>query len=204
MPVIPINLGVEDELTEVVVRRLLVGAGRGYQVGVCYGRTGYGYLQTRVRGWNAAARGVPFVVVTDLDQHPCPIELVTSWLGGDRHPNLLFRVAVREIEAWLLADGQNLSRYLAVSKDLMPHTVEDLPDPKRTLVELARRSRRREIRERIAPRVGSTAKQGPDYNACLAEFVQSRWDFSAAAAVAPSLGRSLRVFQQFVPVWEGH
>ena len=173
MAVIPVNLAVEDELSGAVVLRLLAHANKEYVVGTTYGLRGYGYLRRTVHGWNRAAQGVPFVLVTDLDRYPCPSALIADWLTGQPHPNLIFRVAVREIEAWLLADRQSLAKHLAVPEAIVPTTPEGESDPKRSLISVARRSRSRTIRARIVPKVGSTSQQGPDYNACLIEFVTS-------------------------------
>jgi hypothetical protein len=200
-PSIPVNIATEDEISEVVSRRLLEHANRSYAVGTAYGRTGFGYLRRLIPGWNQAAQGVPFILMTDLDQYPCPPALIDDWLNVPKHPNLLIRVAVREIEAWLLADRTSIAKFLRVSRDHVPADVEALPDPKATLVSLARRSRSRSIRERVAPRTGSTAHQGPDYNGCLAEYVSTLWDIDEAADVAPSLSRAMTALRIFTPVW---
>lgn len=85
MNLIPVNLATEDELSEVVLRRLVDHAGR-YAIGTCYRRGGYGYLRRNAAGWNAAAKGVPFVLLTDLDTGSCPLELIESWLMPAPHP----------------------------------------------------------------------------------------------------------------------
>jgi hypothetical protein len=201
MPPIPVNLAVQDELSETVVRRLLRYVGRGYAIGTTYGLRGNGYLLRNVEGWNRAARGKPFILLTDLDRYPCPSALVSDWLSRERHPNLIFRVAVREIEAWILADRPTFAAFLGVTERLIPEDAEAEEDPKRTLIAVARRSRNRGIRERIVPRPGSTAQQGPDYNACLSEFVATQWNIVRAAHAARSLSRTLRTFRQFTPTW---
>ena len=48
---------------------------------------------------------------------------------------------------------------------------ECAPDPKTTLINLARRSRRRAIREGIVPREGSGGRVGSGYPGRLIEFV---------------------------------
>jgi hypothetical protein len=107
--IIPVNLATEDELSESVLRRLLAHADKGYSVGAAYGRRGFGYLRRTITGWNRAARFVPWVVLTDLDRGTCPAALIDEWLTEPKHPNLLLRVAVREVEAWLLADRSTFS-----------------------------------------------------------------------------------------------
>lgn len=171
MSMIPVHLAVEDELSEAVLRRMLHHSNRGYHVGTTYRRGGFGYLRRTVRGWNRAAVGIPFIVLTDLDQYACPGALIEEWLPEPRQSNLLFRVAVREVESWLIADAENLSKHLAVHRKWLPGHPDALPDPKAALVDAARRSRSSELRNRIVPRPGSTAKQGPDYNGCLVAFV---------------------------------
>lgn len=198
---IPVNLATEDELSEAVLRRLLDHADRGYAVGTAYGRRGFGYLRNTITNWNRAARFVPFVVLADLDLRPCPPELINDWLTEPRHPNLLLRVAVREVEAWLLADRSNFARYLHVSEKWVPVNSDGLLDPKAALVDATRRSRSKAVRERIVPNRGSTAKQGRDYNSCLVEFVRMAWNIEAAAARSASLQGTVAKLDSFTPVW---
>lgn len=201
MSPIPINLAVEDELSEVVLRRLLSEAGRGYAVGAAYGRNGFGYLRRTIGGWNQAAQGRPFIVLTDLDDADCPLSLINSWLPVPIHPNLLFRIAVREVESWLLSDTVNFARFLGCSVSRMPPDPDRLPDPKQTLIDLAKKSRSSAHRASLVPRAGSTAKQGPDYNACLSAFVRDGWSIEEAAKKSPSLGRTVRRLRDFTPAW---
>ncbi len=108
MTPIPLNLATEDELSETVLLKLLSETGR-YSVGQTYRQGGFGYLKRTISGWNAAAVGTPFLVLTDLDEAACPASLLRSWLPTPPHPNLIFRVAVREVESWLLADSDHLA-----------------------------------------------------------------------------------------------
>ena len=202
MSTIPVHLAVEDELSEAVLRRLLKHTHRGYAVGTVYGRSGYGYLRSSIAGWNKAARGVPFVILTDLDRHPCPAALIGDWIPHHRHTNLLLRVAVREVESWVLADPANLSAFLRVNPNIIPPQPDSLPDPKKVLVDTANRSRSREVRRRVVPKPGSTAKQGPEYNACLIEFVQGTWSIDTAVAASPSLARTMARFLSYTPSWD--
>ncbi|MGH8244991.1 MAG: hypothetical protein ACREUU_01005, partial [Gammaproteobacteria bacterium] len=109
-------------------------------------RGGSGYLRKTIRGWNRAAQGVPFVVLTDLDQHECPAALLGAWLPEPRHANLVFRIAVREVEAWLLADVENLASFLKVRSSAIPRNPDAVLDPKGALIGAARRSRSAEVR----------------------------------------------------------
>src|SRR5215216_3086937 len=102
MSLIPVHLAVEDDLSESVLRRLLRDSNRDYSVGTVFARGGFGYLRSRVRNFNAAAvAGTPIILLTDLDNSLCPTELIQDWLEAQPHANLIFRVAVREVESWL-------------------------------------------------------------------------------------------------------
>jgi hypothetical protein len=200
MSSIPVNLPTEDELSEVVLFKILEYLER-YAVGAAYRHGGFGYLRRTISGWNHAAKSIPFVVLTDLDQWECPSKLINGWLNVPRHPNLLFRVAVREVEAWLLADPGNLSLFLGVAETAVPRNADTLADAKAAIIDVARKSRSRAIRERMVPRRGSTAKQGPDYNSCLGAFVTTHWDIEAAQTRSRSLARTINRLAKFKPVW---
>jgi|SRR5450432_704259 len=202
MSPIPVHLAVEDDLSELVIRRLLLDTGRDYSVGGVFGRGGFGYLKSRARNWNAAAAaGKSILLLTDLDHHPCPPGLIEEWLDAEPHTNLIFRVAVREVESWLLADRDGLADFLGIGVAVMPSQPDQIPDPKQSLVNLARRSRRRTLRESIVPRDGSTAVQGPDYNGCLGDFVRGHWNRNAALGGSPSLEGAWSRLMVFEPTW---
>jgi hypothetical protein len=202
MSPIPVHLAVEDDLSESVIRRLLADTGRDYFVGTVFGRGGFGYLRSTANNWNAAAAaGTPILLLTDLDQHPCPSGLIEEWLDSAPHSNLIFRVAVREVESWLIADRGGFAEFLGISDTAIPLQPDQLPDPKQSLINLARRSRTRRLRESIVPRKGSTAVQGPDYNGCLGDFVRNRWNRNAALQRSPSLSRAWDRLATFEPTW---
>jgi hypothetical protein len=198
---IPINLAVEDVLSELVLRRLLVESGRNYSIGSVHIKGGFGYLRNTIKGWNSAAKSIPILVLTDLDSEECAPTLIDNWLPVGRNPNLIFRVAVKEVEAWLLADYESLGTYLKLRSTRIIDDPEGLLDPKATLIALARASRSSELRKRLVPRRGSTAKQGPDYNACLATYVKESWDINVASQRAQSLEKTLQRLREFTPTW---
>lgn len=202
MSPIPLHLVVEDELSEVVLRRVLEDTQRDYSIGSAYGRTGFGYLRNTANKWNAAAAaGTPILLLTDLDQHDCAPGLIAEWMNHPCHANFLFRVAVREVECWLMADGDGFAQFLGISNALVPAAPDLVGDPKQTLINLARRSRRRALKQSIVPRQGSTATQGPDYNGCLGDFVRNWWNSNTAKDRSPSLHRAWQKLISFEPLW---
>ena len=134
------------------------------------------------------------LIVADSDRpEPCPPALVLSWLRGfQASPRLLLRFAVLEVEAWILADRVGCARWLRVSESIMPRDPEQETDPKRRIVQLANRSRSRELRAAIVPQGGyGTNRVGPDYNAEVGRFVVGEWNPEAARLRAPSLDRTI-------------
>lgn len=110
----PIALATEDALSESVGLRLLAEPSCGLRCESRLRRNGAGYLRSRMQSWCEIARRVPVLVITDLDKKHCPASLVAQWLGTRKRPDsLLIRVAVREIESWLLADHDGMQRFSA-------------------------------------------------------------------------------------------
>ena len=194
-------MAVEDSLTESLFAKILATIPTAYATRTIYNRGGYGYLRQNINGFNNAARGIPFLIGTDLDTHECPASLIQQWLTRPKHVNLLIRVAVREAEAWVLADKENLAEFLGIRSALVPEDVELIPDPKRELIQLARRAKKKEIREDICPPINSTSRVGPNYNARLGAFVLQRWDPNAARERAQSLARAIDRLGTFRPTW---
>lgn len=100
------------------------------------------------------------------------------------------RIAVRETEAWLLADRTRAAQWLGVPEARIPSDVEALPDPKQALIELARGSRLARIRADVVPR--GSARIGPGYVDQVREFCRELWRPETAARSSPSLLRCLR------------
>ena len=113
-PAIPLSLAFEDELTELLALKILRTIPNEYAARTIYNRGGNGYLKKNINGFNKAARGVPYLVGTDLDRYDCPPALIADWLTHPKHHNLLIRVAVREAEAWVLADRESFATFSAL------------------------------------------------------------------------------------------
>ena len=193
--VMEVRAAVEGSLDEAVVRRLVGHCGG--QLGTVRGKRGRDYVMQRLRGYNNGARfGWLWFVLVDLDQEPgCAPTLVAEALP-DPADGMCFRVAVHEVEAWILADGAGFARWAGVRQGLLPSDVEAVPEPKEKLVEIVRHSRYKNIREAIVPRQGSGRTEGPAYTSTLSQFVAERWDIEAAAAAAPSLARAIRCLKE--------
>ena len=188
---VAVRIAVEGNLDEAVAERLITLCGG--QPGEVSPKQGRPYVLEHIGGYNEGARygGIWFVLV-DLDRKPdCAPELVADALPNPAE-GMCFRVAVREVEAWLLADRAGFAKWAGVPVNRIPIDVEAIPQPKEWLVAIMRESRRREWREAIVPREGSRGTEGPAYTSALTEFVATDWDVEAAASVAPSLARAIR------------
>ncbi len=175
------------------MRRL--AADLGIHVRAVFGRSGKPQRRARIDGYNEAARFALWLVLVDLDdEFECAPSLRAEWLPNPAE-HMYLRVAVREIESWLLADSAGIAAFLSVPVRRVPRTVDDLDNPKHTLIELARSSRSRAIREDMVPRPGSGASIGPAYTSRMSEFVgkqgRGRWQPTSAAQVSPSLSRCI-------------
>ncbi|MDR2675917.1 MAG: hypothetical protein LBC18_13885 [Opitutaceae bacterium] len=149
---------------------------------------GYGNLKRNVSKYNEMGRRMAVLMLADLDNSTCPSKMINDWLPGRTlSSGFLFRICVREVEAWLLAHGNALAAFLQISEKRIPRNPETLSDPKRTLINLAQKSPRK-IREGLTP-IGS-ATIGPYYNELLGGFVQGAWDPAIAESQAPSLART--------------
>jgi hypothetical protein len=182
-----ISAAVEGLVDEAVLRCLIQRAG-GTLTQV-HGKRGKQHLRRQINGYNGAAGISPWVILVDLDADAdCAPPLRAAWLPHPA-PMMCLRVAVRAVEAWLLADQARLARFLGVAAVRIPVGPEAVIDPKRALVEIARHSRRRDIREDMVPRAGSGRSVGPAYASRLIEFVQAHWRPEVAAQSSDSLRR---------------
>lgn len=185
-----ITLATEDALSEAVGERLIDEQGAALEIGQRLRRNGSGYLRMRIPNFCAMADLQPVFLITDLDRLPCPSALLSDWIGRRKQPaGFLLRVAVREIESWLLADHEALRRVLARPHERLPNAPDQLEDPKRFLIDLARRGPRR-LREAIVPEDGAIAVQGLGYNEVLVDVVRRLWNPSRAAQRSQSLQRA--------------
>ncbi len=193
-----IALVVEDALSLAVMERLLSFAGRSYVVKLPMVTRGAGKIKTSVQRYRQASHVLPHVVLTDLDQVDCPVALLTQWGVSPLPVNMLFRVAVREVESWLLADRVGFAAFAGVAVNKVTQQPESLPDPKQELINLMRRSRNRRLASELVPPAGSAVSIGPLYNERLSAFARSSWDVNAALVSAPSLARTVARLQTFL------
>ena len=183
-------LAVEDRLSDAVATKILEKF--GVEIVKRIGYHGKSYLEQKTPELNRAANGMTVFMLADLDSpQDCPSKLIHAWVKGILNPRFYFRVAVMEIESWIMADRIGCAAFLSIPSHRIPSPTDDILNPKEFLVSLARRSRKKAIREALVPEPGANFSVGIEYNTLLSKFVREHWDLERAAAVSPSLKRTL-------------
>lgn len=145
--------------------------------------------------YNAAAKYCGLVLaLADHDEGTCVGPKLRMKLRNP-HANLVLRLSVWELEAWFLADANSLGAYLSVSPGKFPANPDKEVNPKRTLVNLAAKSSKREIREGMVPKPGHSIDRGPEYILIMESFIRTKWHPSEAAKKSPSLARAIRALK---------
>lgn len=192
-----ISILVEGTLDEAIASTLVTASGG--TPGTTFPKKGVSYIEKKIDGFNELARGMPILSLVDLmdTDAGCPPELVRDWLPH-RNEMMLFRVVVREIESWVLADRTGISRFLRVRKSKVPHHPETLDDPKEALIDLARSSPNQGLKNALVPDDPTQNAEGPAYTIRMENFVRNQWDLSRAQENASSLQRCVDRLEAFM------
>ena len=185
-----IALATEDELSEAIGLRLIAESPFHEADVLPLRRNGSGYLKSKVESWRQLAGQQVVLLLTDLDQIDCPVALRNEWLGTRPVPDrLLLRIAVREIESWVLADHDAM-RKLIGDRGKLPPAPDELGDPKAFLLNMVRKYAPRDVKQDLLAERGAMASQGLGYNRRRVAWVKSDWSPDRAAARSPSLLRA--------------
>ena len=184
----------EDVLLENAIRKIASEKNNDLEISSTMGNRGFSYFFLRRAEIGRSARSLRFLIALDGDElrGTCAGDAIRSWFGSEKPQNLCIRFAYQEVENWLLSDRTNLADFLGISPAKIPLIDDTCSDAKEMLVQLARSSRNREIREDLVPQSGHTAKIGPAYNLRMREFIVQHWDIDAACTQSESLLRACR------------
>lgn len=136
------------------------------------------------------ARAHAVLCIADTDRG-CAKELRGRWLPAHTPERFLLRLAVPMIESWLMADHKALAEFFGVADSVVPRNPDDEPNAKRTMLGLARRSKRRILREEVVSTF-DPSKPGTGYNTHLRSYVATNWRLQEAVQRSPSLARAVR------------
>lgn len=199
---IEVSYAYEGSTDAAVAERLITHVGA--TPGNGYGGKGKGHLLKRLSGYNAAAAFHPWLVLVDLDKpkraDDCAVTFRMRHLPKPAL-KMCFRVAVREVEAWLLADRERFSSYFAVPQRRVLTDPETADDPKAEVIEIARFSRVRDIRLDMVPSKRADQLVGPGYTTRIAGFAldaNAGWRPEIAARVSTSLARCIHCLDLLV------
>ncbi|WP_155627964.1 hypothetical protein [Burkholderia vietnamiensis] len=132
----------------------------------------------------------PVLCIADTDGK-CAAELIEAWRPNHAPNGFVIRLAVTEAESWVLADRQGFADAFHISKNKLPSNLDDEPDPKRLLLNLIAKSRKRSFRDDMISQT-DRSKPGAGYNVHLSDFVRSHWNIQRAMGHSRSLNRAFR------------
>jgi hypothetical protein len=184
-------LATEDIISNALAKKILSTIHQDVEFVSDLGLKGNTKLKQNMKKYCDLARQYPVLLLTDLDHLPCAPALKNNWCQELEIPkNFIFRIVVREAEAWLMAHREAFSHFSGVSKGKIPLKIEDLKSPKEQMLSLIKNHGNRAAKE-ILPRKGSTAKVSLTYNNTLVHFVEEFWNPNQAAIYSPSLKKTI-------------
>ena len=165
-----------------------------YPIGACRGKSS---VLKKLPDYNKSADKMIFFVVVDLDNERCVVDFIKQYVRRmPLNKGLLFRIAVREIESWLLADRTGFCKRFKIPKQKLPKNPDSLEDPKRFLVNIIRQyCKDRNYRENIVPQKTTGALVGPAYNPSLIQFIENDWNIERAGQSSSSLKRAVKALK---------
>lgn len=198
-----VYLATEDDLSEAVGKKLIeeMVGNNGYIVSIQ--RKGKNYLRTKIAPLLRTSINLPVLLIADLDNDECPPALIREWVGRmTLTDNFMFRVSVREIESWLLADAESFSNYSGVPFHRIPARPELLVDPKAELLNIVRRHGGVDVKADLLPKRGSGASKGIGYNNSLIRYVNDYWSAPQASVRSESLMRAMNAIERTLVISE--
>lgn len=112
----------EGSTDEPFARRVVEAA--GHAVHAVFTMGGHGGIDKRVARWCNPTNTHPMLVLRDLDPalgKGCPAALIRHLAGqGPHSATTVFRIAERELEAWLLADRVAVAKYFNLRVSAIP------------------------------------------------------------------------------------
>lgn len=188
----------EDRLTQAVLHKCISEVLPAYSVVRTEVKSGRGNVQRELGAYSALAQVMPVLIGVDLDGDECAPTLLGGWGRLPPQAGLLLRIAVREIESWVLADQRRIANFIGAAPNEVPRRPDELADPKRSLLELARAHAGTELKADLVPRNydASYPRIGPAYNLRLSAFVAKKWRPHVARQKSASLERAMVALEQ--------
>ena len=162
---------------------------------------GFGNLQKKTQSFLPAAtkgEGIRSIFLTDLDQKNSVQQIANEWFNiaclALLPEKFIFRIAVHEIESWIIADNNGIANFLNVSPVNFTTSPDDLDDPKQFLFNvIGSKCRSKKFKDMLPQKRQSV---GIEYNPQIVQFIKENWDIQAAMTNSPSLKRAVDCFIQ--------
>jgi hypothetical protein len=193
---------IEGDTDKPVALKLVEDA--GLEVGQVYDLGGKSQIDLRVKDFNNSAKGSPWFVLRDLDHDAVCAPTFVRGMKLNAARWMVFRIAVREVEAWLMADHVGLADFMGVVPSAIPQDPDAHDHPTEALVNLARKSKKRAIVQAFVPRQGDQVSVGPLYEASIIEFAERHWSLDRACRRSPSLKSAREALGTLGVQWSRH
>ncbi len=192
------KIAFEDALQKSVILKIFNSMPIKINISGQFSKGGNGYLRSNLKTFVNISNRVPFFLLTDLDNKNCPIALMESWGYNSPSKNFIFRIAVKEVESWLLADHQGVKSLFGdrISNKLHSNC-DSIDNPKEYFLDLAKKAPK-EVRNSLIKKEGAVCSQALGYNAMLERFVRDTWCPNRASENSKSLGRTINRLKSFI------
>lgn len=191
MPIKNIAIVGEDELSLAILTRLIYEYKSEACISYKFLAKGFGNIKANTTKYMNASLVLPHIILTDLDRHTCARSLFDDWGLINIPPSCLFRIAVKEVEAWILSDRSGIANFLNIQINRIPSYPEQELDPKEALLNLAKSTKRRGLSAELVSNSSAGLIIGPLYNFRLCEFVTHSWDVNATIQNSNSLSKAV-------------
>ena len=184
----------EGKIDTLVVKKIFIET--DIKLRVSYSCQGKPDFKRKIKNYNNAAQHLPFFALCDLDRDECAPSTRSEMLSNISSL-MCFRIAVRAIEAWLMADREAFAESFSVVQARIPREPDIIDNPKTELINIARKSGRAKIREGIPPSPEGGRRVGSEYTIIMTEFINSHWSPKRACKNSDSLASAWRRCERF-------
>lgn len=196
---IPINVVVEGLSDKAVANQILIETRKDF-VPLFHIKGGKSNIVKKFAAYNYSARTQYWFVLMDIDNpKKCPSAVIQE-MASELNPGMCFRLAIPQIESWLIADRRGLSKFLGISVDLITTYPDQLPNAKTEMVNLAYKSTKRLIRNDMVLETKNSIEPGLGYSLRLSEFASKHWNVHEASLNSPSLAKCINALKKLAHV----
>ena len=189
----------EDSLSECVATKIVKLYLKNHIPYPIHTGGGKSKILRRILQYNKSAKHLHFFIIIDLDREQCLAHFIKNCFKNQPlKKGMIFRVAVREIESWILADINGFYNYFTIPKQKLSSNPDKLNKPKQHLVNIIDQyCKKRTYKENIIPYKNSNAIVGPGYNSEMIKFIHNSWNVERARKNSESLNRCIMALKAF-------